>query len=169
MKSFPACALQSSFGLIACACITETILFLLLGMKKCCGAKKSDWFHLSVVGHFLGSKFIVSSSLIYKKKIRILLNARGLLIKWHLKLFFMCTIWHPCNVFNCQIGFFKAMGFLMGCVVYGVLVTTRIFWYFWFCVFACIAAAGLLMFWIATQMFRRYLKVAYPDDVMVNE
>ncbi|XP_048772540.1 uncharacterized protein LOC125678270 [Ostrea edulis] len=110
------CALQSSFGLIACACITETILFLLLGMKKCCGAKKSDWFHLSVVGHFLGT-----------------------------------------------------MGFLMGCVVYGVLVTTRIFWYFWFCVFACIAAAGLLMFWIATQMFRRYLKVAYPDDVMVNE
>ncbi|XP_078323067.1 uncharacterized protein LOC144622294 [Crassostrea virginica] len=110
------CALQSAFGLITCGTIVETILFLILGMKKCCGKKKSDWFHISVVGHFMG-----------------------------------------------------ALGFLLGCVVYGAVVTSRIYWYFWFCVFACISASGLLMFWIATQMFRRYLKVAYPDDIMVNE
>ncbi|XP_034301048.2 uncharacterized protein [Magallana gigas] len=110
------CALQSAFGLIACASIVETLLFFILGIKKCCGKKKSDWFHISVVGHFMGT-----------------------------------------------------LGFLLGTVVYGALVTSRIYWYFWFCVFSCISAAGLLMFWIATQMFRRYLKVTYPDDVMVNE
>ncbi|XP_061164402.1 uncharacterized protein LOC133173436 [Saccostrea echinata] len=110
------CALQSSFGLIACGAIVETFLFFILAMKKCCGQKKADWFHISVVGHFMGT-----------------------------------------------------LGFLMGTVVYGALVTSRIYWYFWFCVFACIISAGLLMFWIATQMFRRYLKVAYPDDIMVNE
>ena len=53
---FLACALQSAFGLITCGTIVETILFLILGMKKCCGKKKSDWFHISVVGHFMGGK-----------------------------------------------------------------------------------------------------------------
>lgn len=56
---FSACALQSAFGLIACASIVETILFFILGIKKCCGKKKSDWFHISVVGHFMGSELFL--------------------------------------------------------------------------------------------------------------
>lgn len=47
------------FGLIVCVLIVEIIFFFILGIKKCCGKKKLDWFYIFVVGYFMGSELFL--------------------------------------------------------------------------------------------------------------